>query len=157
MKVPEIFAHLQGLGLPGLVGVEEHPKDDCILVEPGHARAVLRACKEDPALDFHQLMCVTGVHYPGDRFDVVYHLLSMSQRHRIAIKAHLPHDEPSIETVSDLWPAADWHERETWDLMGITFRNHPDPRRILLPDDWEGHPLRKDYVYPKEYRGIRCD
>jgi len=89
-----------------------------------------------------------------DRFEVVYHLASLSHGHRIVLKAIVPRDDPHIASVAAIYPTANWHERETYDLMGIVFDGHPDLRRILLPDDWEGHPLRKDYVFPESYHGI---
>jgi NADH-quinone oxidoreductase subunit C len=94
---------------------------------------------------------------PG-RFELVYHLLSTVHNHRLVVKVKLAHDErPSAPTVSDLYPTANWHERECWDLMGVHFDGHPDMRRVLCAMDWVGHPLRKDYVFPKEYHGISCE
>jgi NADH-quinone oxidoreductase subunit C len=79
------------------------------------------------------------------RFEVVYNLYSISKRHTIRVRAQVPEADHSIDSVTSLWSGADWHERECYDLMGITFNGHPDMRRILLPDDWDGHPLRKEY------------
>ncbi len=80
------------------------------------------------------------------RFECVYHLYSFASNTYLELHVDVPRAEPSVATVSDVWPAADWHEREAWDMMGIRFEGHPDLRRILLKDDWVGHPLRKDYV-----------
>ena len=96
--------------------------------------------------------------------EVVYHLSSFSvPGRRITLKVILPRwkndipgELPEVPTVSGVWPTADWHERECYDLMGVRFLGHPDPRRILLSDDWVGHPLRKDYEFPLEYHDIRC-
>jgi len=74
----------------------------------------------------------------------------------LAIKVRVPRDAPHVRSVADVWSTADWHEREAFDLLGVTFDQHPDPRRILCPDDWVGHPLRKDYEFPTEYQGIPC-
>ena len=82
----------------------------------------------------------------GDRFETVYHLYSFAANAYLELHVDVPRAKPVVDTVSDIWPAADWHEREAYDMMGIRFEGHPDPRRILLPDDWVGHPLRKDYV-----------
>jgi NADH-quinone oxidoreductase subunit C len=79
------------------------------------------------------------------RLEVVYNLYSIQFRHSIRIRAQVPENDATIDTVTTLWTGADWHERECWDLMGISFNGHPDMRRILLPDDWVGHPLRKEY------------
>lgn len=99
------------------------------------------------------------------RFEVVYHLLSLSRRQTLTLKVILPRpggDElskdaelPEIPSIADLWLAANWHEREAFDMFGIRFKGHPDLRRILCPEDWEGYPLRKDYKFPLEYHGIR--
>ena len=92
---------------------------------------------------------------PG--YELIYHVRSVKNRALVAFKVKLPIGDPTVESVSSIWAAADWHERETYDLVGITFKGHPDLRRILLPDDWEGHPLRKDYAYPKAYRDINLE
>jgi len=96
---------------------------------------------------FVRLSTVTGVdRYPAEpRFEVVYHLHSIERNQRLRLKCRLPGTDPAIESVTSVWRSANWYERETFDLFGIQFRNHPDLRRIMLPDDWVGHPLRKDY------------
>ena len=99
-------------------------------------------------------MCLSGVDYK-DKFAVAYHLHSMKHRHAIGMKAFLPRETPSLPTVDDVWPAANFQEREAFDLFGIVFEGSKDLRRILLPEDWEGHPLRKDYKYPDFYHGIK--
>jgi NADH-quinone oxidoreductase subunit C len=96
---------------------------------------------------FVRLSSVTGVdRYPVEpRFEVVYHLHSLERNQRLRLKCRLPGDVPEIDSVTPVWRSANWYERETFDLFGIVFRNHPDLRRIMLPEDWAGHPLRKDY------------
>jgi NADH-quinone oxidoreductase subunit C len=96
---------------------------------------------------FVRLSTVTAVdRYPSEpRFEVVYHLHSIERKERLRLKCRLGGSNPEIESVTSVWPAANWYEREVFDLFGIRFLNHPDLRRIMLPDDWEGHPLRKDY------------
>ena len=110
--------------------------------------------KETPELSFDSLMCLSGVDRQGS-FEVVYHIHSMAHNHRTVLKVSLPSEKPQVPTVSHIWRTAEWHEREAYDLVGVEFLNHPDPRRILLPDDWEGHPLRKDYQAPEEYQGLK--
>ncbi len=90
---------------------------------------------------------LTGVDwYPAEpRFEVVYHLHSLERNERLRVKCRLPGGDAEIDSVTEVWRGANWFERETFDLFGVRFRNHPDLRRIMLPDDWEGHPLRKDY------------
>jgi len=96
---------------------------------------------------FVRLSTVTGVdRYPAEpRFEVVYHLHSIERNQRLRLKCRLPGADPVIESVTSVWRSANWYERETFDLFGIRFINHPDLRRIMMPDDWDGHPLRKDY------------
>ena len=89
-----------------------------------------------------------------DRIEVVYHLFSYKHRHGAVLKVKLPRENPSIETVESVWKSANWMEREIFDLLGVTFEGHSDMRRILMPEDWIGHPLRKDFVEPAEYHGI---
>ncbi len=115
-------------------------------------------CKSDPGLAFDNLMCLSAVDYPKEtppRMEVVYHLLSYRHAHTFALKVYLPRESPSVPTVEGIWGVANWHEREAYDMFGIVFAGHSDPRRILLPDDWIGHPLRKDWQDPDFYNGMR--
>jgi NADH-quinone oxidoreductase subunit C len=98
-------------------------------------------------LDFERLSTITAVdRYPSEpRFEVVYHLQSIARNERLRLKCLLPGLDPEIDSVTGVWSSANWFERETFDMFGVRFRNHPGLRRILMPDDWEGHPLRKDY------------
>ncbi|MFH1407388.1 MAG: NADH-quinone oxidoreductase subunit C, partial [Candidatus Omnitrophota bacterium] len=111
-----------------------------------------KTLKEDEKLRFDYLMCLSGVDYK-EYFEVVYHLYSMERGRRAAVKVKLSREKPEVDSVSSLWKSANWHEREAFDLLGIRFNNHPDLRRILLPEDWgEGFPLRKDYEHkPDQY------
>ena len=113
---------------------------------------VCRYCRETEGLAYNFLSDVTGVDYhPQEpRFGVLYHLYSMIHNRSLRLKVLLPSDDPVVSSVVDVYPAANWSEREIYDLLGVTFTGHPDMRRILLPDDWEGHPLRKDYPLGKE-------
>ena len=98
-------------------------------------------------LQFERLSSVTAVdRYPSEpRFEVVYHLQSIARKERVRLKCRLIGENPEIDSATAVWRSANWYEREVFDMFGIHFRNHPDPRRILMPEDWEGHPLRKDY------------
>jgi len=118
-----------------------------IVVPVERAHEVLAALRGLPAFSFVFLSDLTAVDWwPGEpRFEVVYHLASFDHVARLRVKARVPGDNAQVPTVSDMWPAANWLEREVWDLFGIVFENHPDLRRLLMPEDWEGHPLRKDY------------
>ncbi len=115
-------------------------------------------CKDEPDLAFDNLMCLSAVDYPKEnppRMEVVYHLYSYRHFHKFVLKVHLPRENAAVPTVEKVWAVANWHEREAFDLFGIVFTGHSDLRRILLPDDWEGHPLRKDWVDPDFYNGLR--
>ena len=148
--------------------------DPFVVVEPGDLPAVGKVLRDNPKLKFEMLNCISGVDYlePDPKkvakagfephLEVVYHFSSFAHQHRFVVKVMLPRwkdnkpgDLPEVPSVASLWPAADWHERETYDLAGVMFTGHPDLHRILLVDDWVGHPLRKDYEFPLEYHGIR--
>lgn len=119
---------------------------------------VARFCKGDESLSFDNLMCLSGVDYPGEdppRIEVVYTLFSYEHLHRFMLKVNLSREQPKLPTVEDTWGVANWHEREAYDLLGIEFEGHSDLRRILLPDDWQGHPLRRDWEDPEFYNGMR--
>jgi NADH-quinone oxidoreductase subunit C len=107
---------------------------------------VARFLRDDPQLRYNFLENLCGVDYLGrtPRFEVVYHLLSHANRHRVCLKVGLPESDPSVDSLTPLWSTANWQEREAFDMFGITFGGHPSLERILMPDDWEGHPLRKD-------------
>lgn len=113
-------------------------------IEPSHLADVCRFLKDSPELRFDYLACVSGVDW-GDRLEVVYHIQSLSLGHKIVLKANVDRDDPRLPSVTSVWAGADFQEREAYDLYGIVFDGHPDLRRILLPEDWEGFPLRKDY------------
>ncbi len=129
--------------------------DPAVRVRAGDVVAVAAHLKSDPALAFDCLSNQSGVDQPKrDAIEVVYHLFSYAHGHALAMKVGVPRDRPRLATVSTVWRAAIWQEREIFDLLGVEFAGHPDLRRILLPEDWVGHPLRKDYVEPAEYHGI---
>jgi NADH-quinone oxidoreductase subunit C len=124
---------------------------DCLtlVIAREHIVAVGRGLRDDPELAFGHLSDLTAVDYldlgQEPRFAVVYHLLSRRLRRRLRLRVPVSEDDPVVPSVTSIWPTANWHERETNDMFGIGFAGHPDPRRILLPDDFEGHPLRKDF------------
>ena len=126
--------------------------DATALVERAQVVPVLRFLRDDAECAFDTLTDLCAVDYLGEtpRFEVVYHLFSIGKGHRLRVKTRVPEDDPVVATALEVWPSANWMEREVWDLYGIRFEGHPDLRRILLYDEFEGHPLRKDY--PKERR-----
>lgn len=173
MKPEEIHQKLvERFGAEAIVALQTQTKDPWIEVAPARIADVCRFLHDDPALAFDGLNDLCGVDYlemdpkkknPAEpRIEVVYHLYSYSQKHWLKVKVKLPRWQggvagkiPQLDSVAGIWAIADWHERETYDLMGIEFRNHPNLKRILCPEDWEGHPLRKDYEFPLEYHGVR--
>ncbi len=110
---------------------------------------VLLFLKEEPDLRFDVLMDLAGVDYlhlrESPRFEVVYQLYSLPHNARLRLKVPVEESDPQVDTATEIWPAANWYEREVWDMFGIRFRGHPDLRRILMYEEFEGHPLRKDY------------
>ncbi|HEY7616658.1 MAG TPA: NADH-quinone oxidoreductase subunit C, partial [Terriglobales bacterium] len=118
-----------------------------IYVERSSLREACVLLRDDPNCPFNFLSDVTCVDwYPAEpRFEVVYHLLSIAKKERVRLKVRLSGDSPAVESVTSVWPAANFFEREVFDLFGVRFTAHPYLRRLLMPEDWEGHPLRKDY------------
>ncbi len=165
---------LDKFGSGKIVGIKTDGIDPWVEVAPAAIAEVGEFLKHDPRLRFDHLNNLSGVDYfepdpqKAPKFghephvEVVYHLSSYEHKHITVIKVKLPRwkndktgDIPEVPTVSHVWAIADWHEREAYDLMGIRFVGHPNLRRILCPEDWVGHPLRKDYEFPLEYHGIR--
>ena len=128
-----------------------------IRIAPSAIAEVCEYLAETDTLAFDSLMCLSGVDLSAKDEDlaVVYHLYAMKHRHSVVLKATVPKTNPHLPSVSHIWKTANWHEREAYDLYGIFFQGHNDLRRILLPDDWDGYPLRKDYTEPEIYRGMR--
>lgn len=134
-----------------------------VTVKKGQIKEMMRHLRTSPEFYFDYLQDISAVDYLAKketRFEVVYHLYSLKHRHSIRIKAEVPDDDCSIDSVISIWRGADWLERECFDMMGIRFNGHPDLRRVLLPEDWEGYPLRKDYqlksdLGEKEWHGIK--
>ncbi len=166
-----IFDRLQAIGAPGLLGCDEpraanpadkkdkgRSGDPFVRVDPGLLPSFLEVCRDDERLAMELLVDLTAADPSKDEPDlwVLVELLSITQRHRLAVKCLLPKKEPVLPSSAPVYRAAQWHERECAEMFGITFAGHPDPRHILLPDDWVGFPLRKDYVFPDEYHGISC-
>ena len=136
--------------------------DPYLVLHPGKATAgdrfleLMRFCRDDERLHFDLLSCISGIDYPDRQvIEVVYCLDSTKHNHWLILKVPLPRDKPSIATLENIWRAADWHERETFDLLGVNFEGHHNLVRILCAEDWVGHPLRKDYVMPDSYHGVK--
>jgi NADH-quinone oxidoreductase subunit C len=154
----EIHAALQARFGEAILSFDEKALDPWALVKPEAIAEVAAFVKAEPALGFDNLMCLSAVDWPKEtppRLDVVYHLYSYRHDHTFVLKVQLPRDNPRVPTVEGTWGVANWHEREAFDLYGIVFDGYSDLRRILLPDDWQGHPLRKDWEDPELYNGMR--
>lgn len=176
MNIAEIHqALLEKFGEGKIKGANLESKDPSIEVAAEAIAEVADHLKRAPELRFDHLTDLSGVDYfePDPKkaakfghdphLEVVYHLYSYDHKHSATIKVRLPRwkndkpgELPEVPSVSSVWTIADWHERETYDLMGIHFTGHPNLRRILCPEDWEGHALRKDYEFPLEYHGVRA-
>lgn len=176
MTHPEIIALLEQQFGPAVVAKGAEALDPFVIIDPASLVAVATFLRDDPRLKFEILNDVSGVDYLetdpkkvakagfDPHIEVVYHLSSFSAPgRRFTVKVVLPRWKdgvvgqlPEVPTLCGVWRTADWQEREVYDLIGVRFLGHPDLTRILMNDDWVGHPLRKDYEFPLEYHGIRC-
>ncbi|MFN2370421.1 MAG: NADH-quinone oxidoreductase subunit C [Candidatus Krumholzibacteriia bacterium] len=167
----------------GAIAFHDDPLEPWAEIAVGSIAEACLFLRDDPRLAFEQLMCLTGIDWDGydengkgksvailgygddgtpettgrvaeGDLGVAYHLFSHSQRHKFTLRVRMPRAANTVPTIAHVWPTANWHEREAWDLMGIHFAGHPDLRRMLLEEDWVGHPLRKDYVMPDMWSGV---
>ncbi len=156
----EIVSHLNS-AVPGCnaTAVIAEVGDSSIFVDSTH---ILKVCEDLASGDWemHTLQVITGTDYE-DRIEVSYVLCSFTKNNELILKVKLPKADPNavpeIDSVCSVWKAADWQERECYDMVGVIFKNHPNLRRILCPEDWEGWPLRKDYVVAEEYHGMKIN
>jgi NADH-quinone oxidoreductase subunit D len=153
MTPAEIHEALKATFAEDVICLKADLYDPVVEISPSSIREICLFARDDKAFGFDFLRCLTGVDRP-DCIEVVYHLFSYTLRHAVVLKVRLDRQQPVVDSVHDIWPVANWYEREAYDLLGVTFTGHPNLRRLLLPDDWVGHPLRKDYVRPAEYHGI---
>ena len=172
MDFQGIHDRLRACNAPGLLGIDlpraPDPKDKkdkgragdpFVLVDAATLRDFLFVCRDDERLNFEQLIDLSAVDPAKEdsNFWIVVSLLSVQRKHRLQVKCILPKEHASLPSTVPVYRASQWHERECAEMFGIRFDGHPDPRNILLPDDWVGHPMRKDYEFPKEYHGISCE
>ncbi|WP_207427354.1 NADH-quinone oxidoreductase subunit C [Pedobacter sp. SYSU D00535] len=153
---------IEKFGAEVIVREELHVNQPTLVILPEKIAEVCLELRNNEKTYFDYLDCLSGIDYGVEEnmFGVAYHLTSIPYKHKLALKVVRYHDRsreelPSIPSVSSVWRTAEWHEREAFDLVGIHFENHPDLRRVLLPDDWEGYPLRKDYKAQEYYHGIK--
>lgn len=155
MKADALLEYVQHKYADAVTGVAPEVRGDAgVLVQRASVRRFLAAVKADPELDLNVLMDLTALDYlhweeKEDRFEVVYNLFSISKNHRLFVKVRVPEADPVVDSAVPVWPAADWYEREVWDMFGIRFAGHPGLKRILMYEGFQGHPLRKDYPYNK--------
>lgn len=141
---------------PGTVIVPEEPHDDFIQLNAENWNEIAVFLKTDKDLLFDSCQCITGVDLGEENdLEVRYNLHSMKHLHKIEIRVATERKHPSIPSVEQIWRVADWFEREVYDMYGVRFKGHSDLRRMLLPEDWKGWPLRKDYKTPKTYNGMK--
>ena len=153
MQPTAIFDQLQASFAGRVHALVADSLDPTILIDKNAVHDIAVTLKSDAALAFDFLASISGVDL-GDKLQCVYHLYSYRHRQALVLKADVPYNDPALPSVVDVWPAANWLEREQYDLMGLRFTGHPDLRRIMLPEDWVGHPLRKDYQQQASYHGI---
>lgn len=165
MSFDEIKILLTGkFGEAVITGEERTGMQPALLIDPDRIVEVCLELRNNPKTYFDFLSCLSGVDYglTDSRFGVVYHLSSIPYNLQLVLKVSKPasrdlEELPSFLSITSVYRAADWHEREAFDMLGIYFEGHPDLRRILMPDDWEGFPLRKDYQNAEYYKGIKID
>jgi len=165
MNLEEIKSILiQKFGEGVIVSEETSGLQPALLIDADRIADVCLELRDNPKTYFDFLSCLSGVDYgvEANRFGVVYHLASIPYQTQLTLKVSKENNRdldnlPSFPTISSVYHSADWHEREAFDMEGIFFEGHPDLRRILMPDDWEGFPLRKDYKNAEYYKGIKID
>lgn len=154
MDIQEIYDFLKKKFPEAILELSNSPPSDpFITIQKDKIFEVCLELRDNPELDFDYLMCLSGMDN-GETFGVVYHLYSLKKKHKAVLKVTVSKDYPFVPSIERIWCSADWHEREAYDLFGIEFKGHHNLIRILLPYDWEGHPLRKDYKEPEFYHGI---
>jgi NADH-quinone oxidoreductase subunit C len=143
-----LFAALDERKIDGVEHVVIDRDEMTLVVRREHALELAGILRDHPDLRFEMCLGVSGVHFPGDagrELHIIVNLLSITHNRRLRLEITAPDADPHVPSMVPLWPSADWHERETWDFFGIIFDGHPGLTRIMMPDDWPGHPQRKDY------------
>ncbi len=156
MTQKEIFDKLKEKFPEGVLEyLEEKGSDAIIIVGADKIDEICLYLRDYEELQFDFLNCIAGLDNADKSLSAVYNLYSFPKRHRVTLKVSVSRENPDVKSVTGVWLAANWHEREAYDLIGINFVGHPDLRRILLPYEWEGHPLRKDYEVQEFFEGMK--
>jgi NADH-quinone oxidoreductase subunit C len=155
----ELVSIVKEYSTHGEVIVDETMTPRGVKIQSGDIKNLCRNLHQNASVFFDMLSCITVVDNGADAgsLDVIYNLYSIPFNHHLALKVTLPRDQAEVDTVEDIWKTANWHEREAYDMFGVKFKGHPDLRRILMPGDWDGYPLRKDYKQQEYYRGVKVD
>ena len=160
MNEQQLHKKLRATGLAGIGELDESACDPFVVVEGDSLVGVCTFLRDDSETRMEMCHNVTATEREGS-IEMAYHLCSYEHHHSLTLKVVLPKPEgdltdwhPAVPSIAGVYTSANWHEREQWDLLGVRFTDHPDHRRILLPEEWIGHPLRKDYVYPSSHGGI---
>jgi NADH-quinone oxidoreductase subunit C len=155
----ELHNFIQKQCINGEASVDLNATPKAVKISSADLLSVCNALHQHQVTYFDMLSCLTGIDNGSEAgtMEVVYNLYSIPFDHHLAIKVVVPRENPEVDSVTSIWKTADWHEREAFDMFGIKFKGHPDLRRILMPADWEGHPLKKDYKQQEYYRDIKLD
>lgn len=155
MTAQEIFERLQTTFGDAVPEAKFDVLQPWIRIDPTATKNIGLYLRDLESFQFDTLSCLSGMDYNNGTLGVVYHLASMVHKHKMVLKTVCPKEHLLVQSVSAVWGTANWHEREVFDLFGIVFSEHPDLRRILMPEDWEGFPLRKDYQVQEFYHGMK--
>lgn len=156
MNPKEIFDHLKSKFDDAVAEFkDDKPVDSYVVVSADKVDEICYYLRDFEDFQFDYLNCLSGVDYADGNLGVTYHLSSFAKRHKVNLKVFVPKENPKVKTVSEVWQTANWHEREAYDLIGIIFEGHKDLRRMFMEEDWEGHPLRKDYQVPEFFHGMK--
>lgn len=144
-------------GETAVLSIDENATPEALVVDHTRIKEICLFLRDNEQGYFDMLSCLTAIDNgpEANTMEVIYNLYSLPHEHALMLKTTIGREEAEIDSVESIWRTADWHEREAYDLLGVKFTGHPDMRRILMAADWEGHPLRKDYVDPESYRGMK--
>ncbi len=144
-NLQKLIEKVRALFATEIIEIKEFRGQTAILINKQNAKKIIKYLKEQEGFNHLQDLCGVDYYPEKPRFEVVYNLYSIWRKMHLRVRVKVHEEDPEIDTITDLWQGANWHERECYDMFGISFKGHADLRRILMPEDWNGHPLRKDY------------